>query len=248
MLARLRNTTIALLGVVTVVGLSLIAFISQLGFPGVFSGAIPDGPGGSAAVGDAIALTQSGGVGHPGFVHHRASARIGSFSLGRSDPAAGPGLGGSNQVGHQPTAQPPSAQAQPPSAPAPEPAGEPTTASPAPSTGPPEPESSPPPKKTSSTKSKSKSKPRAAKGHSRGKAKDQAAAKPDTSPSGGSKSHHSRKPRHSSPPKSTGDSGESVTSASKPSGGPPSAKPGEGKPEAGHEEPGDAGKSDKSHH
>src|SRR4051794_11282053 len=87
MLARLRNMTIALLGTITVVGLGLVAFISQLGFPGVFSGAIPDGPGGSAAVGDAIALTQRSGVGRTGFAHHRASARTDSSSPGSPRPA-----------------------------------------------------------------------------------------------------------------------------------------------------------------
>jgi hypothetical protein len=44
LLVRLRSTSIALLAVVAVVGLGLVAFISQLGWPTVLSGPIPEGP------------------------------------------------------------------------------------------------------------------------------------------------------------------------------------------------------------
>jgi hypothetical protein len=44
LLVRLRSTSIALLAVVAAVGLGLVAFISQMGWPAVFSGPIPAGP------------------------------------------------------------------------------------------------------------------------------------------------------------------------------------------------------------
>ncbi len=55
--------SIALLGLVTAIGLGLIVFVSQQGWPGVLSGPIPAGPAVSGVVhNDPIALTQSAGA------------------------------------------------------------------------------------------------------------------------------------------------------------------------------------------
>ena len=44
LLVRMRSVWFALLGLVTAVGLGLVAFISQQGWPGVLDGPIPDVP------------------------------------------------------------------------------------------------------------------------------------------------------------------------------------------------------------
>jgi hypothetical protein len=269
MLARLRSTTIAMLGVVTAVGLALVAFISQLGFPGVFNGAIPDGPGGSAAVHGAIALTPAVGTAHPAREGRIASARFRLPSPPSSHApgsTAGPHLGSLDQAGHvPPTGQPPSRHTQAPATVPPEPAGEPATPateSPAPSTASPKPEPPAQPGKSSSkSQSHSKGSPgEKAKGHSGEQSKGQADAKPITSSTDESKSHHSaaKAERHSgAPPKPTGDSprnsGGSRASSAKGSSPPPSANPGEKMPpEAEGKEAGGAGKnggkSGRSHH
>src|SRR3954453_6946541 len=59
MLLRLRRASIALLGLVGAVGLGLVFFISQIGWPGVLSGPLPGTPTRVGAVHDAIALTHS---------------------------------------------------------------------------------------------------------------------------------------------------------------------------------------------
>jgi hypothetical protein len=256
MLARLRNSTIALLGVVTVVGLGLVAFISQLGLPGVFNGEIPDGPSGTAAVHGAVALTGRAPVARRGarFPGHRVSARVRSSSPGRPDPAIDAEVGSSNQAGHGPTREAPSATPPPPSAPAPEPAGETETPPPAPTAGSPEPGSPAQPKEQSSAKPSPK-----AEDHSQGQEKDhpqgQAGAGTGASLTGESQGHPSAKakrpPGASTKPSkgSPGKSGGSDTGPSKPSSPPPPSQPAEKKPpEAGGKGPGGAGKSDKSHH
>jgi hypothetical protein len=267
MLARLRSTTIALLGVVTAVGLGLVAFISQLGFPGVFDEPIPDGPGGSAAVHGAIALTPTVGTGQPAPGGHLASARVRSSSppsLHTSGSAAGPDLGGSNQVGHvSPTGQPPAGHAQPPSTTAPpEPAGEqaPTPESPASPTASPKSEPPAQPGESSSTKPQSRGHSgKKAKDHSGEKANSQADAKPDDSSTGESKGHHSaaKAKRHSGAPSkptdgSSGNSDEPGASSAKGSSPPPSADGEKVQPEVESKETGDSGrdggKSGKSHH
>jgi hypothetical protein len=63
MLLRLRNASIALVATVAAVGLGLTLFISQLGFPAVFSSPIPGSPTDPGAVHDAIALTHSRAAG-----------------------------------------------------------------------------------------------------------------------------------------------------------------------------------------
>jgi hypothetical protein len=257
MLARLRNSTIALLGVVTAVGLGLVAFISQLGLPGVFNGAIPDGPGGPVGVHGAIALTQKAKVGprELRFRGHRVSTRIRSSPLGRSDPTADADLGVSKHAGHGLPGQSPSVSPSPhpPSTPAPGPAGEPEAAPPAPTTGSagsPESDAPAQPKEQSSAKSNQK-----ARGHSRAKSKSQAGVKTDASSTGGSKSRKPEKAkRHSGAPSrpggdSPGKSGESESPPPKPPSEPPPAKPSEKEPPgAGGKDSWDAGKSDRSHH
>jgi hypothetical protein len=264
MLARLRSTTIALLGVVTAVGLGLVAFISQLGFPGVFNGAIPDGSGGSAAVHGAIALAPAVGTARPARGGRIASARVrlpSSSSPHAPRPAAGPHLGSLNQAGHVPvTGQPPAGHTQPPSTTPAEPEGEPAPAeAPVPSAASPKPEPPAQPEKASSKSQSRGHSEEEAKSHSGEKAKGEAGTKPVASSTGGSKNHHSTKTkRHSgAPPKPIGDppgkSGESSASPAKSSGPPPSADPGEKMPpEAEGKETGGAGKnggkSGKSHH
>lgn len=60
MLLRLRRASIALLGLVGAVGLGLVFFISQIGWPGVLSGPLPGVPTRVGTVHDAIALTRPG--------------------------------------------------------------------------------------------------------------------------------------------------------------------------------------------
>lgn len=270
MLARLRNSTIALLGVVTVVGLALVAFISQLGIPGAFDGAIPNGPRDVAAVGKAIALTPAVATGHPAPGNGRKGVRYRSSAPTRP-PAAAPGpgsgtgldLGGSKQAGHAPQSatQPPSEHAQPPeeqapSAPATEPTAEqaPTESTPASVAGP-KTESSAEPQKPSPAEPKSS-------GHSQGKAKGQTDETADTASSGESKTHHSggsghhsyapSKPSYAPPKSAHGSAGKAPEPGSappEPSGSSPSSEPVEkGPPEAGGKETGHPGKSDKPHH
>jgi hypothetical protein len=259
MLARLRNSTIGLLGAVTAVGLALVAFIVQLGIPGAFDGALPDAPRGVAAVGKAIALTPRVATGHlvlaPGrrSAHIRSSARIQKPSAGARGPGSGvgPDLDSSNQASHAqpPAGQAPEEHAQSPatSTPAPEPTAEQAPATEATplsaASAKPESQPEPSPEKTKSS------------GHSRGKAKGQADAPTDSPSSGGSKGHRSGSGHHSyAPPKSSygsvgNKSPEPDSAPPKLSGPPPSSEPGEEKsPEAGVEEPGHAGKSHKPYH
>lgn len=147
MLLRLRRASIALLGLVGAVGLGLVFFISQIGWPGVLSGPLPGAPTRVGTVHDAIALTRPG----PAI----AAARPATVSAGQAGGAAhrGAGLSGGSQLGHSKqqgdsvgvhpgrgTNQPGSSQPVPepepePVTPAPAPAAMPTVASaPAPST------------------------------------------------------------------------------------------------------------------
>jgi hypothetical protein len=59
LLVRLRSTSIALLAVVAVIGLGLVAFILQLGWPTVFSGPIPEGPGVGVVRNDSIEMPRA---------------------------------------------------------------------------------------------------------------------------------------------------------------------------------------------
>src|SRR4051794_12389457 len=261
MLVRLRNSTIALLGTVTIVGLVLVAFISQLDFPGVFNGPIPDGSrSGSAAVSGAIAIAPGRPVGHRALRGRRASARVRSSSLDASRPAVSTGLGSSHQARHGPAEQPPSVKVQPPSVhvqppspPAPVPAVEPETPPPAPSKGVPgvpESESSGQHEKVSPVKSHSKTED-----HSEDRAKGKSEARPGPSSSRGSQSHHPSKSKGhpGPPPKPTsgppGKRDKADSPSSKPPNLPAPPAPVEKKPAgAGGKETGHAGKSDESHH
>ncbi len=136
MLVRLRSTSIALLSLVTAIGLGLTAFIAQLGWPGVFNGPIPGTPAKVGTVHGAIALKQEAGA--PSQPRSGASpsdsaspARVQGASSG---PSSESGLGGSRQLdessdaGQAPTVGQPAATPAP--APAPEPASEPAAPSP----------------------------------------------------------------------------------------------------------------------
>jgi len=136
MLLRLRRASIALLGLVGAVGLGLVFFISQIGWPGVISGPLPGTPTRVGTVDDAIALTHSG----PAI----ASARPAAATVGQGAGGAahrGSGSSGSPRVGHakQPdrsaAVHPGHGTTQPgPSQPAPAP--EPVTPAPAPAATP----------------------------------------------------------------------------------------------------------------
>lgn len=135
MLVRLRSISIVLLGLVTAVGLGLIVFISQLGFPGVFSAPIPGNRTAVGAVHSAIALTRSSGgrspaTGRPG-VRVRADTPARSRALGEPDGSAQPGVRGPKKFA---ATGPNAAVAHPPSAPASEPTSQSPGSSPAPTT------------------------------------------------------------------------------------------------------------------
>jgi hypothetical protein len=133
MLLRLRRASIALLGLVGAVGLGLVLFISQIGWPGVLSGPLPGTPARVGTVHDAIALT------HPGPAIATARPAVGAGSRGVSRAAhrdAGPShdsqLGHSKQFDGSAGVHPGHGTDQPGSF-QPAPAPEPVTPSPAPS-------------------------------------------------------------------------------------------------------------------
>jgi hypothetical protein len=146
LLVRMRSTSIGLLGIVTAVCLGLVAFISQLGWPGVLTAPIPAIHSEAGTVHDAIALTRP------------AAPAPASSSLGGhrpAHPAAAPAtsaggrdkggrtaslVGGSHQLATGGGAAPspaPEAQPEPPVEPAP-------AAPPAPTSSPALPAESPP--------------------------------------------------------------------------------------------------------
>ncbi len=102
LLVRLRSTSIGLLGLVAAVGLGLIAFISQLGWPGVFSQPIPGSPSEAGSVHDAIALTRPApvlGVSNATHVVSRAAVRRAVHGhRGGPAPGGAPAVGGSRQL------------------------------------------------------------------------------------------------------------------------------------------------------
>jgi hypothetical protein len=124
MLLRLRNASIALVGAVAAVGLGLTLFISQLGFPAVFSGPIPGNPTKAGSVHDAIALTQGTALAPssplPGS-RSRTSASGHPRHTGRS--GSGGHSGGPDQIAVSPgTQRSPAEQSPAASVPAPVPA------------------------------------------------------------------------------------------------------------------------------
>jgi hypothetical protein len=139
MLLRLRNASIALVGAVAAVGLGLTLFISQLGFPAVFSGPIPDNPAKAGSVHDAIALTHSPGLAQsspvPGF-HLRTAAPGHPRHRGQSGSSGDRGgpdhIGVSPGTQQNPAGQPPVASVPAPASPTPTVEPSPSTPSPAP--------------------------------------------------------------------------------------------------------------------
>lgn len=135
MLLRLRRASIALLGLVGAVGLGLVFFISQIGWPGVLSGPLPGAPTRVGTVHDAIALT------HPGpAIATARPAEAGSRGIsGTAHRLAGSPRG--SQLDHSKqlddsTGVHPSHGADQPGSSQPAPAPEPVTPSPAPSAAP----------------------------------------------------------------------------------------------------------------
>ncbi|HEX4463586.1 MAG TPA: hypothetical protein VH042_02975 [Solirubrobacterales bacterium] len=157
MLLRLRRASIALLGLVGAVGLGLVFFISQIGWPGVLSGPLPGTPSRAGTVHDAIALTHPG----PAIVAARpatAGTGQGAGSAARrvAAPSHGSQVGNSKQLGDSAGVRPGHGTGQPGSSqPAPEPA--PATPAPAPSATPTV-ASSPPPSTSEPVKTSSSSK------------------------------------------------------------------------------------------
>jgi hypothetical protein len=130
MLLRLRNVSIALVGAVAAVGLGLTLFISQLGFPAVFSGPIPGNP--TTKVGtlhDAVALTHSPGAAPQSPSRHaKSSAAAGA----RHRPSGGVNGGDTSLGGSHELADSPGTQASPTAPPG---AAVPVSGPTAPSTG-----------------------------------------------------------------------------------------------------------------
>jgi hypothetical protein len=144
LLVRIRSTSIALFGLVTAVGLGLVIFIAQQGWPGVLNSPIPANPPELGAVHGAVALTQPVFPGPPpqAVAVARRAAPGPVHGAGRgSHPSSGSGIGGSgihraHQVAGTPTVPPPPAGTPQPSAPVSEPAGQPVATSPEPSPSP----------------------------------------------------------------------------------------------------------------
>jgi hypothetical protein len=126
LLVRLRSTSIGLLGIVTAVGLGLIAFISQLGWPGAFNAPIPGSPREAGTIRDGVALTQpapqSESTLRPSASAPHSLAARPTSSRHASSPhgsRADSGLGGSHQLGAPGTSTRTPAAVQSPSAPEP---------------------------------------------------------------------------------------------------------------------------------
>jgi len=120
LLVRLRSSSIGLLGVITAVGLGLVAFIAQLGWPGVFNSPLPQGPEPGFARNDPIALVQARPSAPPARDRTRRSGRISIPSPGGSSIQADSGVAGGRQVAQSPVrlpAPPPPAPVAPPPAP-----------------------------------------------------------------------------------------------------------------------------------
>jgi hypothetical protein len=138
MLLRMRRASIALLGIVGGVGLGLVFFISQIGWPGVLSGPLPAPPTRVGAVHDAVALI------HPGPA--TATARLAPGGAGQSaggvarrgsGPSGGPRLGHAKQPGSRSAGVHPGRHVSEPSSSQPAPEPEPVTPAPAPAPTPP---------------------------------------------------------------------------------------------------------------
>lgn len=122
MLLRLRRASLALLALIGAVGLGLVIFISQLGWPAVLSGPLPIGPAKVGTVHDGVALTRKAPRGAP-----VAGKQNGAVAAGEaegtsrrasrdSDESGESRLGGSRELANAPAAEQPGTGAvQPPS-------------------------------------------------------------------------------------------------------------------------------------
>ncbi len=126
MLVRIRTTSIALLGIVTAIGLGLVVFISQQGWPEVFSGPIPAAPQSAVVHNDTIEASPAGsGVSTAGS-QRAGDPSSSSSSRGSSRGGADSGLAGSRQVGDvSPAADAAPGASQPAPSPSPAPPAEP---------------------------------------------------------------------------------------------------------------------------
>jgi len=145
MLLRMRRASIGLLGLVGGVGLGLVFFISQIGWPGVLSGPLPGTPTRVGTVHNAVALTHPGpaiaaarpapesAVQGAGGVAHRGSGPSGSSRLGHAKQSHGnTGVHAGRDIS-QPSSSQPASEPETVT-PAPSPAPIPTVASSPPST------------------------------------------------------------------------------------------------------------------
>jgi hypothetical protein len=141
LLVRIRSTSIALFGLVTAIGLGLVVFISQQGWPGAFNSAIPSNPPELGVVHDAVALTHPAPAGsspkaalvaRPAVPALARGAGRGSHASGGSGIPGGSGIHRAHQVEGTPSAPPSHTPTPQPSAPVSEPAGQPAATSPAP--------------------------------------------------------------------------------------------------------------------
>ncbi len=265
LLVRLRSTSIGLLGLVAAVGLGLVAFISQLGWPGVFSQPIPGSPSEAGTVHDAIALTRPApAIGASSATHAlmRAAVRRAAQGRGGRAPNGSPAIGGSRQLAGtggkktapaSPPAPAPAPAAEPkplPSAPASEATSQPTTTT----AGSPGPTASSTPK-TSSQTSGSTSNPKSdakatTKRHSAAKSKAHGAgstsaglARPESSSPGKSGEDHGGRPQKAPEPPPAPSKPSAPPAAAPPPKAPPAAPEyGEAKDEGG------PGKSDWRRH
>lgn len=108
MLARLRSTTIGILGLVAAVGLGLVGFISHQGWPGVFGGPLPQAPS-RLVENDSISAPPRVALRRPAQGLHRAggsTARVSSGSGPQRSTAPGDtGVSPGGPVGANPPAK-----------------------------------------------------------------------------------------------------------------------------------------------
>lgn len=108
-LMRIRNTSIAMLALVAAIGLGLVVFVSQQGWPGVLSGPIPDSPVKLGVVhNDPIVLAQVAPDGRGEQERERARRTTGNGAPRRSGggQAVRAGLDPSRQIQGAPAAAP----------------------------------------------------------------------------------------------------------------------------------------------
>lgn len=134
--ARARSAWIALLGLVTATGLGLVVFISQLGWPLVFSGPLPESPVQGVVHNDTIALLEA----VPRTALHAGGPRprrVVSRTVGSPQPNGERSLGVGTELVVSPQVETPEGDAKPPpEPPASHPVAEPATPPPPPTTVP----------------------------------------------------------------------------------------------------------------